>query len=162
MCWVGERIDSVFRVQNEGGSCWMQLKNLDLHKQPASADVEPVMRRQREDLINLEENHPKLQILQGFNKYVDKKSSLANPDGSEDDDKKDKDTSRMSMRHQEPQPLEAHPFAVIPSEFFLEGDSYIDIYVIFNPKVGEFASRSIGFFHNNMLVSQFELNGVGL
>jgi len=125
--------------------------------------MEPVMRRHREDLLNLEENHPKLQILQGFKGSVDKKSSLANPDGSEDDDKKEtQDTPRMSMRHQEPIPLEAHPFAVIPSEFFLEGDSYIDIYVIFNPKVGEFASRSIGFFHNNMQVSQFELNGVGL
>lgn len=56
---------------------------------------------------------------------MDKKSSLANPDGSEDDnDKNTQDnTARMSMRHQEPQPLEAHPFAVIPSEFFLEGDS---------------------------------------
>lgn len=75
--------------------------------------------------MNLEENHPKLQILQGFNKYVDKRSSLANPDGSEDETlKKDTgDTGRMSMRHQEPQPLEAHPFAVIPSEFYLESDA---------------------------------------
>lgn len=132
MCWVGERIDSVFRVYNEGGSCWMQLQNLDKHKYPDSGAMEPVFKRHSEDVLNLEENHPKLRILQGFNKYVDKKSSLANPDGSEDENNNSKDStqdkpSRMSMRNQDPQPLEAHPFAVIPSEFFLESDSYVDL-----------------------------------
>jgi len=94
--------------------------------------MEPVFKRHSEDVLNLEENHPKLRILQGFNKYVDKKSSLANPDGSEDENNNSKDStqdkpSRMSMRNQDPQPLEAHPFAVIPSEFFLESDSYVDL-----------------------------------
>jgi len=60
--------------------------------------------------MNLEENHPKLKILQGFNKYVDKK------DDDKDNTQKD-ETPRMSMRPQEPQPLEVNPFAVIPSEF---------------------------------------------
>lgn len=117
MCWVGERIDSVFRVYNEGGSCWIRLKDLEKQKQAHRPHAnEPVFKRHSEEIMNLEENHPKLKILQGFNKYVDKK------DEDKDNTQKD-ETPRMSMRPQEPQPLEVNPFAVIPSEFQLESDS---------------------------------------
>lgn len=123
MCWVGERIDSVFRVYNEGGSCWIKLQDLDKQKymNRPHAD-EPVFRRHGEEVLNLEENHPKLKVLQGFNKYVDKKQD-DDKNNEKDKDNQTSDTPRMNMRPQEPQPLEVNPFAVIPSEFYLESDS---------------------------------------
>lgn len=106
-----------------------------------------------EDVLHLEDGHSKLRVLQGFNKFIDKKN----------DEEIFTDTQRVTMRPiNEAGPLEVTPFTIFPSEFFIESDGFVDVYVIFNPKEGQYYNKTIGFMSNDKFIEFFQLSGAGM
>jgi len=110
-------MDSIFRVFNEGGSCWFKLVDVESYSNQVVHE-EQVQKKPQEDLLNLEGGQGKIRVLQGFNQFVERRSDADTLT----------ETQRVTMRAPtDPPTIELTPFTVFPAEFFIESESFVDI-----------------------------------
>lgn len=122
MCYVGERLDSGFKLINEGGSSWFRLQDPNSNDETMKTTQNFLKFDHHSSMPNDPKDLDKLMVLQGFNKFLETKTNIVKENELsqiKDDQVTEIDANKQTLKlyNNDPSLLHLNPFTIFPDEF---------------------------------------------